>query len=55
MLRWNPEAAIPPMNLRKTIPTAADIGGWDSKNVDRHLGHAGISMKENRYQKPAKP
>lgn len=54
MRKWNSKATIPPMNLRKTLPTTADIGGWDSKYVDRYLGHGGISMKEKHYQKPGR-
>jgi len=48
---WDSSLVLPPKELRNTIPSAAFDGGWDSRYVDRYLGHTATSMKEKHYQK----
>jgi len=51
MREWDSSRAIPPKDLRKTIPTTAFDEGWDSDLLSRYMGHAVESVKAKHYQK----
>jgi len=53
MRLWSQERSVPPKDLRKTVPTAAAAGDWDSLYVNRYLGHAPQTIKERYYQRVA--
>lgn len=46
---WNPDYRIPPKDLRNTLPTEAEKGGWMSIWVRRYFGHAPANMIERSY------
>jgi integrase len=46
---WNPAYRIPPKDLRNTLPTEAEKGGWMSIWVRRYFGHAPANMIERSY------
>lgn len=49
MAAWDPDRAVPPKNLRKTIQTAAIYGGWYGNDVKRYVGHVPESTGERHY------
>jgi len=46
---WNPAYRFPPKDLRNTVPTEAEKGGWMSIWVRRYFGHAPANMIERSY------
>jgi integrase len=46
---WKPAYRIPPKDLRNTLPTEAEKGGWMSIWVRRYFGHAPATMIERSY------
>lgn len=46
---WNPAYRIPPKDLRNTLPTEAEMGGWMSIWVRRFFGHAPSTIIERAY------
>ncbi|MCA9429589.1 MAG: hypothetical protein KC940_03670 [Candidatus Omnitrophica bacterium] len=48
-LAWNPAHRIPPKDLRNTLPTEAERGGWMSIWVRRYFGHAPATIIERAY------
>jgi len=48
-LDWNPAHRIPPKDLRNTLPTEAEKGGWMSIWVRRYFGHAPATIIERAY------
>ncbi|MCA9413445.1 MAG: tyrosine-type recombinase/integrase [Candidatus Omnitrophica bacterium] len=46
---WKLAYRIPPKDLRNTLPTEAEKGGWMSIWVRRYFGHAPANMIERSY------